>query len=86
MLRSFKAEGLYHKSAPLDTLDKLRGGIRSLTGVAPSAVDTTRTRGALSVLFRIVKDKLSAAQPSSIPTPRSSTLCSSTRDRGHEGR
>lgn len=40
--------------------DIVRGGIRSLTGVAPSAVDTTRTRGALSVLFRVVKDKPSA--------------------------
>ena len=35
----------------------MRGGIRSLTGVAPSAVDTTRTRGALSVFFRAAKEK-----------------------------
>ena len=37
--------------------DIVRGGIRSLTGVAPSAVDTTRTRGALSVFFRAAKEK-----------------------------
>jgi hypothetical protein len=38
----------------------VRGGIRSLTGVAPSAVDTTRTRDMLSVFFRAAKEKPSA--------------------------
>ena len=40
--------------------DIVRGGIRFLTGVAPSEVDTTRTRDALSVFFRVAKDKKSA--------------------------
>jgi glutamine amidotransferase-like uncharacterized protein len=40
--------------------DIVRGGIRYLTGVAPSMVDTTRTRGSLSVLFRAVKEKSAA--------------------------
>ena len=40
--------------------DIVRGGIRSLTGVAPSVVDTTRTRGALSVFFRAAKEKPAA--------------------------
>ena len=40
--------------------DIVRGGIRYLTGVAPSEVDTTRTRGSLSVLFRAVKEKSAA--------------------------
>ena len=40
--------------------DIVRGGIRSLTGVAPSEVDTTRTRGALSVFFRAAKEKPAA--------------------------
>ena len=40
--------------------DIVRGGIRSLTGVAPSEVDTTRTRGMLSVFFRSATEKPAA--------------------------
>ena len=40
--------------------DIVCGGIRSLTGVAPSVVDTTRARGALSVFFRAEKEKPAA--------------------------
>ena len=40
--------------------DIVRGGIRSLTGVAPSEVDTTRTRGMLSVFFRSAQEKTAA--------------------------